>query len=505
VKKCRPNRAQRTQAGIALLISIFVLLLISVVAIALIVASGTESALAGNYRSSSAVYYAAAAGLEEARGRLFSKSPNSISTAAPGFLPPPNGTLPIGKVLYILNPAPGDPANTLAAYPDNEYANEFGAPPNPGNVTTISSVWNIAPLSGLGIPGPLYKWVRINAVSEISLNNLDTYPYDGTIDPTPVFYDGTRLNDTGNGSQVMEITALAQLPNGSQKTVQYLAAPASSILPPFPAAVTLLGNNVDYTGPLENDWSVSGNDTIDLENCTHGLPVWGIGYYNGGDASYNNITGSGAVATSPYKNNYTGQGGTIPNVGNISGSIPANFQKPSQLDALVQSITQIADAKIPGPATGSNLPAGMSAANLMTVVVNGDLDLTGWHNQGYGLLLVTGNLTYDPDASWYGIVLVIGQGYMTGDHSGSGQIVGGMLLAKTRDLSGSLFPDPNLPSSAGGGYAAPDYRSYGSNIQFKPNMGNGGANPGIYYSSCWIKAATPGGSYQVRAFHEISQ
>ena len=44
--------AGQSQSGIALLISIFVLLLISVVCIALIVSSGTESALAGNYRSS---------------------------------------------------------------------------------------------------------------------------------------------------------------------------------------------------------------------------------------------------------------------------------------------------------------------------------------------------------------------------------------------------------------------------------------------------------------------
>ena len=45
------TRTDRKEAGIALLISIFILLLISVVAIALIVASGTESSLAGNYRS----------------------------------------------------------------------------------------------------------------------------------------------------------------------------------------------------------------------------------------------------------------------------------------------------------------------------------------------------------------------------------------------------------------------------------------------------------------------
>src|SRR5437764_13517793 len=168
----RTHRKRRTDEGIALLISIFVLLLISVVAIALVVSSGTESALAGNYRSSTGVYYAALSGLEEARGRLLSKNPDSFTTTAPGFLPSPGITLAIGSVAYVLNPAPTElAANILTTYPDTEYDNEFGGGSLAGaTVTTTNSVWNRTPLNGLNIPGPLYKWARINAVSEKSLN-----------------------------------------------------------------------------------------------------------------------------------------------------------------------------------------------------------------------------------------------------------------------------------------------------------------------------------------------
>ncbi len=74
---------RRSEEGIALLIAIFVLLLISVVAIALLVSSGTETALGANYRASSTVYYAALAGLEEARGRLLPKSPNYFGALRP--------------------------------------------------------------------------------------------------------------------------------------------------------------------------------------------------------------------------------------------------------------------------------------------------------------------------------------------------------------------------------------------------------------------------------------
>jgi len=498
----RQIRANRAQDGIALLISIFILLLISVVAIALIVSSGTESALAGNYRSSTGVYYAALAGLEEARSRLLPKNPSYFGTTSPGFLPSPGTPLAVGYPVYVINPlgsetvAPWDPTST---YPDTQYNQEFASssltlPPSP---PWTNSVWNTAPLNSLPFPGPLYKWVRINAVSAKSLNvpvapSYATPPNDST---TPVYYDGSQLNISGTGTQVLELTALAVLSNSSQKLVQYLVAPNSVTLPPFPAAITLLGNNVDYSGPFMNGWLVNGNDTIDLGSCTHGSSVWAIGYSNNSDASKNSITGSGAVATSPYKNNYTGQGGIIPNVGYIGASIPPTLQKPSQVDALVQSITQYADSVIPGPATGSNLPSGMSSSNLKTVVVNGDLDLTGWHNQGYGLLVVTGNLTYDPDASWYGIVLLIGQGYMTGSRAGSGQFVGGLFLAKTRNTSGSLFPDPNLPNWNG----TPG--TYGTNIQFANNMGG----QGVFYSSCWIQAAQPSGSYKILSFHEIAQ
>jgi len=506
----RTTRTRRPEAGIALLISIFILLLISVVAIALVVSSGTESSLAGNYRSATGVYYAALSGLEETRGRLLSKNSDAFTTTDPStFLPPPGTALNMGDTYYLINPVGGEaitPWDSSSTYPDNQFGVEFGpsgftAPLNPSH--KAFSVWNRNPLLALNLPGPLYKWVRINAVSEKSAG-IDADNDSLADSTTPLYYDGTHFsNNPSAGPQVLELTSFAVLPNGSQKILQYLVATSSVVLPSFPAAITLLGNNVDYTGPNQISWNVSGNDTIDLGSCNHNSlsPAYAIGYYNGADASHTSIAGSGAVATAPYKSNYTGQAPpnppfpAIPSVGNISGSISSSFQKPSQLDALAQAITQMADVVITGPATGSSLPVGMSTTNLLTVVVNGDLDLTGWHNTGYGLLLVTGNLTYDPDASWYGIVFLIGQGYMTGSHSGSGQIVGGLFLAKTRNTSGSLFPDPNLPSSNG----TPG--TYGSNIQFNLSMGG----QGIYYSSCWINAAKPTSSYTVLAFHEISQ
>ena len=487
-------RTARDEAGIALLIAIFVLLLISVVAIALIVSSGTETALAGNYRSSTSVYYAALAGLEEARSRLSPKDPNSFKTSWTSFYPSPGTTLPIGTVGYVLNPGPGEAAGSLlTTYPDNQYVAEFGVAPATVKPPTLS-IWNKTPLSNLSFPGPSYKWVRINAVSEKSLQLQDSYPFDGTQDTTPLFYDGTHLTDVpGSGSQVFEVTALAVLPNASgqssQKLVQYLTAPAPINMPVFPAALTLAagtGHSVAFTAPDSNpSYYVSGNDIAvpELPSCTPGAPVDAIATYHTLEIS-DVIYGYAGFPTSGIpgfmRPSYTG----AQSAPDVSRDPIANFQTPSQLNALVQSIVQGADAFVP-PGNAATQTAymtslGMSASNMMTVVSNGDLDLSHWGNTGYGLLLVTGNYTFDPDNGWRGIILVIGKGTINNtDNTGNREIDGAVFVANTLDPS-------NLGTVS---------------VRFLDGMqGNG-----IRYSSCWIQAATPKPSYKILSFHEIAQ
>jgi hypothetical protein len=498
------NRNQSAEEGIALLISIFMLLLISVVAIALVVSSGTESALAGNYRSSTSVYYAALSGLEEARGRLLVKNPDAFNTTNPvNFLPPPGTGLSMGNTYYLINPVGGEaitPWDSSSTYPDNEFNSEFflssgfSAPTNPS--PTALSVWKRNPLLALNLPGPLYKWVRINAVSEKSLNR-DTYPYDGTIDPTPVYYDGAHLTDNiSAGPQVLELTAQAVLPNGSQKLVQYLAAPIPVTLPPLPAALTLAGNQsvnkVTYKAPSSNaGFVVDGRD----HDCSGNLVVAGpkfpaVGVFDSSDT----VAVISGIPNGYQSTNYPGNVGS-PDVVTVNGPpFPTNLQTPSALDNIVQPIIQNADVILTpsgGPVLGSNLTAataGMSSSSPMTVVINGDLDLTGWHNTGYGLLLVTGTLNYDPDASWDGIVLVIGQGIVTGSKGGNGLFLGAFLVSSTRDSSGNLRPDPTLGPLS---------------VNF--NNGSSMGGNGILYSSCWIQKSQPSSGYKILSFHEIAE
>jgi hypothetical protein len=520
MKTGRTIRKGQNEAGIALLISIFILLLISVVAIALIVSSGTETSLAGNYRSATGVYYAALAGLEEGRGRLSKKNPNYFGNTSPGFLPSPGTPLAVGAPVYVINPtgaeivAPWDPGSI---YPDLQYNQEFASSaltlPNPSPST--SSIWNNSPLNTLAFPGPLYKWVRINAVSARSLNvpvapSYSPPPYDST---TPVFYDGTHLNISNSGAQVFEVTSLAVLPNASgqnsQKLIQYLIAPIPIALPPFNAALSLLGSSftstVSYTSPAPNtNFFVKGNNQ-DCSGNPDGTypPQYAIGVIVSGDVGTVESGGNGGLGIQPlsvWGTNYTGSASN-PDIVNML-TFPVNYRSPSGLDAVVQAIIPNADGTIPlGSAatqqaylTALVSSSAMSPTSPMTLVANGDLDLTGWHNTGYGLLLVTGTLTYDPDATWNGIVLVIGQGALLNSKRGTGQINGAVMVAQTR-VSGTLIAGSYLGASKVNYNSGSDPASPPSNL---------GGN-GIYYSNCWIQRAMPTTGNKVLSFHEITQ
>src|SRR5947199_9062090 len=106
--KQRRIRTRKSEEGIAFLISIFILLLISVVAISLIVSSGTESALAGNYRSSTGVYNSAIAVLEEVRARLRPNSHISVKNTDAAFLPVSGSSLLHYDHVYVNSPLVGD-------------------------------------------------------------------------------------------------------------------------------------------------------------------------------------------------------------------------------------------------------------------------------------------------------------------------------------------------------------------------------------------------------------
>jgi hypothetical protein len=511
MKRERKNGRRREQAGTALLIAIFALLLISVVGIALLVSTGTDTALAGNYRTSTGAYYAALAGLEEARGRLLWKNPDFIGKTVLNFVPVPAGPpLDVHTVLYIVNPLGTetvDPTDPSSPYADKEYDTEFLPIWQLSSANVLRPyTQSVSPVPGGSppLPGPAYKWVRINPITEKALGiDVDK---DGDMDPlNPVYFDPAHVDASNNprpglvvptatpaptSVQALEITAFAVMPSGSTKLLQYVVAASSLNLysPSTPlSALTLDGNGVDFAGPNASQFYLNGNDRSSGSTC--GSATWPAVPALGFTRSTDFAQVSEGIPPS-YSGHYLGSiPPATPSLGVVM--LPSTLQTPSQLDVLARSITQNADLVISGNANRGNLAAitTMSSANPMTVVANGDLDLTtgsGVHVNGYGLLLVTGTLTYDPDVSWNGIVLVIGKGNFVGSRNGTGKIDGAMLVAQTRDASNNLLPDPNLGPSS---------------VTFLPGSDGG---LGIYYNTCWIQMAQSPTSFTKLSFREIN-
>jgi hypothetical protein len=490
MKRPLHRSGRKQEAGVALLLSIFVLLVISVVAISMVVASGSESSLAGNYRASTNAYYAGLAGLEEGRGRMLAKNPNFFNNTVAGFFPTQGATLAVGQVRYILNPAAGEtvaPTNysSTTTYPDNEYAVEFGANPSAGNVQTITSATSLA----AGVTPPLYKWVRITPATEQSIGrDVDNsgLPLNYAI---PLYYDTGHLpkpslivstTPPSTAQPVFQITALAVLPSGSEKLVQYMVA-AKTFNLNFPSALTLGANNVAFSGANSNPYHVNGQDgstggaLVNPAGCTPNPSnyVHAIGATNSGDV--NSI-----VSGIPRPDHYTGSGASTPDVAQVP--LNMNLDTPTDAYKTVQTITAAADLVISGNATQADMPAAMSASNPMTVVVDGNFSMTG-NFTGYGLLVVTGNFSYTGTTGWKGIVLVVGDGTTTyqGAGGGNNEFDGAIYVATIWDASHNLL-------SAFGPV------SY--------DISGGGGN-GVYYNSCWINSAQQPSTYNVLSFREI--
>src|SRR5262245_63379448 len=86
---------QRQDRGIALLVAVFCLLLLSVVGLGMMYGTNMESAINRNYRDKQTTMYAAMAGLQEARDRI---QPATLTVAPPTVLP----SLTDPGVIYII-------------------------------------------------------------------------------------------------------------------------------------------------------------------------------------------------------------------------------------------------------------------------------------------------------------------------------------------------------------------------------------------------------------------
>src|SRR5947208_5791391 len=90
--------SQRNERGVALLIALFALLLLSVVGLGMMYSTNMETSINSNYRDKQVAFYAALAGLQEARDRI---QPSTGDIPTPTALP----STSFQNIIYVLSDA----------------------------------------------------------------------------------------------------------------------------------------------------------------------------------------------------------------------------------------------------------------------------------------------------------------------------------------------------------------------------------------------------------------
>lgn len=530
----RTKQSCRRESGMALIIVLLLLLLMSAIGLGMVYMSNTETAINGNYRDTQLAFFAMRGGLEEARDRARSNSPWPITmpTAMPGSS---------NSIIYITNPASSSdvvaPITAGNAYFDDEFCHEtFDALSltNPGlgipcAVTAPSTsvapyVASISPNTGGGSsatnsPALKYKWVRITLKENDTFagsGNTASYVDSGQASNTQICYDGlagqeipvtlvaggpfatcaAALNAGANVSPVYVVTSLAVTPSGSRRMGQYEIASLVATVPPL--ALGLDGPAAVFNpAPSSNNYFINGTDDANgyanPPGCTSSgntVPAISVGDNTGVNNIVGTPPGSGSLPSNRL-GNYPGCTNTAtpctqgsPSVVNTgSTTFAGEWSTPSQLDNMVAALANVANNTYSCGIGSPCSPSGSlgTDANPLITYVNGDFNFGA--NSGAGILIVTGTLSFTGNATFDGLILVIGQGAMSESGGGNGGFNGSVFLAKTHS---STSPYPELTTLG------------------TPTIAwNGGGTSFIQYNSCWAKVGSSATFYPVAMREEM--
>ena len=503
------KKLRNQESGMALLIVLLALFLVSAIGMGMMYMSTTETSINANYRDTQLAFFAMRGGLEEMRDRLRTNAPSPVTLPT---VAPTNGTA--GSVVYILNPTGSetvDPTNSSNAYFDDEFCHETFAtmtgltlpasitiPCGSGGAvpsTAVTTYASISPYTGTA-SALKYKWVRVT----MKQNNT----FAGAIVNSSASSTGQVCWDAGYAREVVVtalgayttcfqaqnagllvapvyiITSLAITPQGSRRIGQYEVA-AIDITPP-PAGLAMAGGGaVIPSAPSSNNFFINGTNSGTAgytggPACHTTTPAVAPAIATGSSTGVTNIVT--AIPSNRY-GNYTGAGGTTPNVidegtdAGGTGALGGLWSSPAQLNNLVSALANGADNQLTC-GIGGVLPTGVATASPgcstgtygtnaspQITYVNGDYSLTG----GSGVLIVTGTLSVTGNSSFNGLILVIGQGIFTESGGGNGQYNGSLFIANTNAHTSPFTQLATL--------GAPSF------------SWNGGGTNGIQYNSCW--------------------
>jgi len=458
---CEMNYSWRTRSdsrerGIALLLALIIIFLLSGLAVSLVLLTDSQVRLGQTAQARGRAFYAALAGLEEARGRMKCSAPDTITPSLPNS---------VSQVLYIVNSSSSDPVqptNATSPYYDSEYSAEFPGGFASASVTTINS-----DQPGIGTSTAIpFKWVRITLMTEYSAHR--DINQDGVLNSTtPIYWNGThQTHSSGAGTLVFVLTALAVDSTKVMKILQTEVAGATGGGGCFtPLAELASGGSASISGHTTTPANVivAGNDN-NPGGAGCPLPVTPLpGILAGGTISSSWASISGNPATKWFVAPFPQSVATV----------------ISQYQPTATAITSVDPGHVTFngmsyTASGTTLgtqPSGGTSGTVQIVYANEPLTITGNGNTGYGLLLVNGNLSVTGNLNYQGVIIANGGINFTPPSNGNITLSGSVLGA-------------------------------GSTVLSAP-YGSGNATISALYNSCVVAQVLPG-SPQILSYRELS-
>jgi len=276
--------------------------------------------------------------------------------------------------------------------------------------------------------------------------------------------------------QVYLLTSYAQTKTGARSMLQMeVAMPVLGFNPG--GALTLDGPNPTIDAmPNSMNFFIKGNDA---NSCveTADAPHPAIDGYDDPNAPTPTSSVATIIGSLPRPDHYTGSGPT-PSVANGYAALGETMTDPNNLNSILASIKTAAAAQghsYTGPATSvalGNCPTNTSDPACQTVIdyVDGDLDLGP--STGYGILAVTGSLSWHGNFSWKGLIFAVGDGNVSFAGGGNGEIDGTVFVSKIWDSTCT-------------GSAVAGHGNLCTSVQSPTFHWNGGGGNGIRFDHCW--------------------
>ena len=292
--RIQTNRKPDGQRGVALVIALLAMAVISGLGFAIMISSSTESMINDSFRRSSLAYYAARGGIEEARGRMGPGAlpltnnlssigiPCSNPTTCPPLFNIATGTPDVNRAYYIRLNATIDPTNTSCSYLG---VTGICADPNPPANSTFFLTSHFDPSQPQR--AMQYVWTKITLATQLKLQRNLTTPCDpstaacqATLNDTlmicwknqqelAIYNPGAPFASCGNPiNPVYILTALAiqpGTPRPTQRLVREVVAPGR--IPGVPGPLTLNGIPGVYNAPAAFPFNLIGCDASDPAPC----------------------------------------------------------------------------------------------------------------------------------------------------------------------------------------------------------------------------------------------